>query len=455
MGRYTKGVSYTCYLDTQKKTKEEKDIGNLSAYKKKKEAEQRTLSSSSHNWNALFLGQNAVADIMASRLNTTKHGILDTQESSGSVAVRMALGETELVAETREFLQSQGVKLDVFGQATSARSKNIILVKNLPPGTLVTELTEVFEKYGDLGRILMPPFGITAIVEFITNKEAKDAFTNLAYSKFKHTPLYLEWAPVDTLSGEVSMKPEPKEEVDDENMSESDDEEEESIAGATLFVKNLNFDTTEPKLKEFFATCGKLKTVTIAKKKDPKKAGNLLSMGYGFVEFKKLKSADKAIKLLQNCDLDGHKLELKKSHRETVAPKATRKRASEKEQKSSKIIVRNIPFEANVKEIKELFSSFGHIKSLRLPKKMAGTGSHRGFAFVDFTTKQDAKRAFKALCQSTHLYGRRMVLEWAEDDESVDMLRQKTAEHFSDEPQLKKKKTDLIASLDRTTATTS
>lgn len=42
------------------------------------------------------------------------------------------------------------------------------------------------------------------------------------------------------------------------------------------------------------------------------------------------------------------------------------------------------------------------------------------------------QRAFKALCQSTHLYGRRMVLEWAEDDESVDMLRQKTAEHFSD-----------------------
>lgn len=52
-------------------------------------------------------------------------------------------------------------------------------------------------------------------------------------------------------------------------------------------------------LFQFFATCGKLKNVTIAKKKDPKKAGNLLSMGYGFVEFKKLKSADKAIKLLQ------------------------------------------------------------------------------------------------------------------------------------------------------------
>lgn len=28
---------------------------------------------------------------------------------------------------------------------------------------------------------------------------------------------------------------------------------------------------------------------------------------------------------------------------------------------------------------------------MRLPKKMTGTGAHRGFGFVDFVTKQDAK----------------------------------------------------------------
>lgn len=28
---------------------------------------------------------------------------------------------------------------------------------------------------------------------------------------------------------------------------------------------------------------------------------------------------------------------------------------------------------------------------MRLPKKMTGTGAHRGFGFVDFITKQDAK----------------------------------------------------------------
>lgn len=40
------------------------------------------------------------------------------------------------------------------------------------------------------------------------------------------------------------------------------------------------------------------------------------------------------------------------------------------------------------------------------------------------------QRAFESLCSSTHLYGRRLVLEWAEDEDSVDALRKRTAEHF-------------------------
>lgn len=37
------------------------------------------------------------------------------------------------------------------------------------------------------------------------------------------------------------------------------------------------------------------------------------------------------------------------------------------------------------------FSTFGELKTVRLPKKATGSGKHRGFAFVDFLTKQDAK----------------------------------------------------------------
>jgi hypothetical protein len=40
------------------------------------------------------------------------------------------------------------------------------------------------------------------------------------------------------------------------------------------------------------------------------------------------------------------------------------------------------------------------------------------------------QRAFDALCHSTHLYGRRLVLEWADSEDNIDQLRQKTAKHF-------------------------
>lgn len=47
------------------------------------------------------------------------------------------------------------------------------------------------------------------------------------------------------------------------------------------------------------------------------------------------------------------------------------------------------------------------IKSLRLPRKF---GRHRGFAFVEYVTKQEAQNALEAL-SSTHLYGRHLVSE--------------------------------------------
>lgn len=75
---------------------------------------------------------------------------------------------------------------------------------------------------------------------------------------------------------------------------------------------------------------------------------------------------------------------------------------------------------------------FGELKSVRLPKKMVSGAdeSHRGFCFVDFMAEPDAKRAFETMCQSTHLYGRRLVLEWAEAEDGVEELRKRTAEQF-------------------------
>ncbi|NWS67894.1 RBM19 protein, partial [Crotophaga sulcirostris] len=445
---------------TIKKEKiEEADAEDSSSYKKKKEAKDKANSASSHNWNTLFVGTNAVADAIAQKYNASKSQVLD-HEGKDSVAVRVALGETELVQEIRQFLIENGVSLDSFSQAAGERSKTVILVKNLPASTSVVELEDVFGKYGSLGRVLLPEGGVTAIVEFLEPTEAKQAFTRLAYSKFHSVPLYLEWAPMGVFVNPTPQKkslqaPEKEgkaglvpvglilfvsgddtdtaikgsEETAAQEEEEEEEEEEESIPGCTLFIKNLNFATTEDTLRETFSKVGAVKSCTISKKKD--KAGTLLSMGFGFVEYKKPESAQKALRRLQGCSVDGHNLEVKISERAIRPPvKSSRKKQTVKKQTTSKILVRNIPFQATVKEIRELFSTFGELKTVRLPKKMAGTGSHRGFGFVDFLTKQDAKKAFNALCHSTHLYGRRLVLEWADTEETVEALRRKTADHF-------------------------
>uniref|UniRef100_A0A8C9F6J3 RNA binding motif protein 19 n=1 Tax=Pavo cristatus TaxID=9049 RepID=A0A8C9F6J3_PAVCR len=374
---------------TIKKEKiEDIDAEESSSYKKQKEAKDKANSASSHNWNTLFVGTNAVADAIAQKYNASKSQVLD-HESKDSVAVRVALGETELVQEIRRFLIENGVRLDSFSQAAGERSKTVILVKNLPATTSTAELEAIFGKHGSLGRVLLPTGGITAIVEFLEPTEAKQAFTKLAYSK-------VSVARGCATAWRMLANCEAAEKISDKGCLNS---------------------------LQTFSKVGAVKSCTISKKKD--KAGALLSMGFGFVEYKKPESAQKALRRLQVMHLT-----CPFCSPDRPAVKSSRKKQTVKKQKTSKILVRNIPFQATVREIRELFSTFGELKTVRLPKKMAGTGSHRGFGFVDFLTKQDAKKAFNALCHSTHLYGRRLVLEWADTEETVEALRRRTADHF-------------------------
>ena len=141
-----------------------------------------------------------------------------------------------------------------------------------------------------------------------------------------------------------------------------------------------------------FSKFGKCKA-SIARKIAPNKES--LSMGYGFVKFRKAAYASEALKQYQNYSLDGHNLELKFSNRTQSSASSSNSNNrnkslnNEPRKKSSKILVRNIPFEAKAKELEELFRVFGELKYCRLPKKV--DGAHRGFGFVDFVTINDAE----------------------------------------------------------------
>lgn len=128
----------------------------------------------------------------------------------------------------------------------------------------------------------------------------------------------------------------------DDGGADSDDEAEGETY--TLFVKNLNFDTTDgmlmvvvdwyyqhspsksdyqrftlltsyvfisDTLKKVFEKAGALRSARVAKKKDVKNKGKMLSMGFGFVEYVTKEGANNALKTLQGTRIDGHVLELK------------------------------------------------------------------------------------------------------------------------------------------------
>ena len=196
-------------IPARNKKEQESNEERADSFKSKKESELKKKAQSGHNWNSLFINQDSVANLMASRYNIDKSEIFDvhgTGKKKSNVAVKLAVGETQIVNDMRKFLTRNGVKLDAFSGNNTERSKTVVLVKNLPNNTKESELREMFGKAKvteeSIKRFVMPEYGMAAIVEFGERQEARDAFKKLAYRKFKSVPVYLEWAPVDIFDGQ-------------------------------------------------------------------------------------------------------------------------------------------------------------------------------------------------------------------------------------------------------------
>jgi multiple RNA-binding domain-containing protein 1 len=301
-------------------------------------------------------------------------------------------------------------------------------------------MNNYFFRFGSISSFLVPKSKSVALIDFVEPSEARQAFKGLAYRKYKHFPLYLEWAPLGiidkskatakkvikdkTSSSSTTDKSNNEDKSNVKNTKKFDDDDGQDFA--SIFIKNLNFITTEVTLEQhltrILGRSGGLRTVSIPTKM---KGSALLSMGYGFAEFKSHSLAEAALKKLNGSICEEHKLEVKPSDKRlSVAPI---KKSNEKnsENKSSKLIIRNVAFQATVAELKSLFSTFGSVKRVRIPKKMGG--DHRGFAFIDFSTHAEAVSAMTSLKQA-HLYGRHLIIEWAKDeDEDLDVLRKRAS----------------------------
>ncbi|SLM34885.1 pre-rrna processing protein [Lasallia pustulata] len=420
-GTAKKGTSLDEFAVSKLPIKKQKQI------KRKAEA-----ASSTFNWNSMYMNADAVMSSISGRLGISKSELLDP--SSSDAAVRQAHAETHIIQETKAYFNSNGVNLDAFKKGQ--RGDTAILVKNFPYGTKSEELKRLFEAHGTVTKLLMPPSGTIAIIEFEQASQARSAFGTLAYRKFKDSVLFLEKAPKDLFSMNItqpsdiasnSSNPLGKKTSASELLQE--DSSQQGIDTSTLFVRNLNFSTTNDGLRQAFQPLDGFLSARVKTKPDPKKPGQLLSMGFGFLEFRSKEQAHAALAAMDGYKLDGHELLIKASHKALDAAHERRKedRAKRIAGRKTKIIVKNLPFEASKKDVRSLFGAYGQLRSVRLPKKF--DSSTRGFAFADFVTAREAENAMDAL-RDTHFLGRRLVLDFAAGDaidpeEELDKMQKK------------------------------
>lgn len=406
---------------------DEFELKNLPLKKQNELKRKAAAAKQQFSWNTLYLNSDAIMDSVANRLGVKKSDLISPDSADG--AVKQALAEASVIGNVRQYFESKGVDLLAFNK--KEKSDKVILVKNFPFDTSAEEIANLFNEYGDLKKVLMPPDGGIAMVVFKHVPQARAAFTKLAYRRFKSSILYLEKGPKGLFEGEddgeetteidagvPATKPKEVKVTSTDVMTgtgNNDEEETSSNGRASVFVKNLNFETTSEALTNAFKALEGFAVAQVKMKPNPKKTGTYLSMGFGFVEFADKETANVAIAAMDGYVLDGHKLQLKLSHRgqesASSASASTKKTSSKKS--SPKILIKNIPFEATKKDIQQLFGTFGQLRSVRLPKKFNKTA--RGFAFAEFITAKEAENAMSAL-QGTHLLGRRLVMEYAQAD---------------------------------------
>ncbi|KAI0270676.1 hypothetical protein BC834DRAFT_841474 [Gloeopeniophorella convolvens] len=415
------------------------DSGKSKTVREQRSDKRKASAGKEFNWSMLYMNSDAVLSSVADRMSISKSDILDPESSSA--AVKLALAETHVIQETKAYFESHGVILSAF--EGRGRSDTIILVKNIPYGTTAEQLRDMFGTHGELHRVLVPPAGTLAVVEFVHVDEARSAFRALAYRRLGNSVIYLEKGPLGlfqpttttTAAADVASGVAPIT-VDDDAAGA--DAEPDVSAGTTLFVKNLAFATTAERFTAAFTHLPGFAFARVQTKPDPKRAGARLSMGFGFVGFRSAEAARRALKGMAGHVLDGHALSVKFAGRGAEEER----RGGKEKARTTKMLVKNVPFEATRKDIQELFGAHGQLKSVRLPKRFDRRS--RGFAFLEFVTRHEAENAYNAL-RHTHLLGRHLVLEWAEEGGAdIETLRKKAGVGFGAGAELPGRKRKLV-----------
>ena len=146
--------------------------------------------------------QDTVAAAVAAKYGVSKADLLESGDAD--VAVRLALGEAQIIADTKTQLEARGVDVGSLERSAAAgganagkgaqksvkRSGLCILLKNLPYEAEEEELRSMCERFGSLSRLVLPDTRTLALAEFLEAPDARRAFKGRR-KRYKHVPIYV------------------------------------------------------------------------------------------------------------------------------------------------------------------------------------------------------------------------------------------------------------------------
>ncbi|KJX99174.1 hypothetical protein TI39_contig370g00003 [Zymoseptoria brevis] len=175
-----------------------------------------------------------------------------------------------------------------------------------------------------------------------------------------------------------------------------------------LYVGNLFFEVTAPKLEAAFGRFGEVvssKVVTDARG---------LSKGFAFVEFSDQEAANRAKQELNHTEFEGRRLSvqyhLKKDRREGgFSPRE----GGTRNKPSKTLFIGNMSYQMSDRDLNDLFKEVRNVLDVRVAIDRR-TGQPRGFAHADFIDMESAKKA-KELLEQKSVYGRQLRIDYSRD----------------------------------------
>ncbi|KAF9307095.1 RNA recognition motif-containing protein [Mortierella antarctica] len=246
-------------------------------------------------------------------------------------------------------------------------------------------------------------------VQFVLPEDADKAINELRGTKFlKQRPLIMEKAVKKSHEEgdkpKKEFKPKPKTEKPKQPKKEETEEpKEKNYSFQTVVLKGLNKEITKKHIYKKARKSGDVKEIIYpvsvkAEAEGEAQGEEKIEEGTAHIIYNTAALAATAVQ-----QLDGHIFKGSALHATLLQSPSVYKRC--------RLIVRNLPWKYREQELRALFTKYGTVHEINLPRKYEG-GPLRGFGFVQMENLDATEKAVAALNGTEH-HGRTIAVDWA------------------------------------------